>query len=66
MFIFDRCQHSQAVGTPAKYEQDIQQATTIMIILQNGENIQIVVVPPPQLYEAVCYAVGKSIIGGSG
>ena len=38
MFIFARCLRSSAVVTPAKYELDIIQVTTVFIIRKNWEN----------------------------
>ena len=38
MLIFARCLHSSAVVTPAKYELDIIQVTTVFIIRKNWEN----------------------------
>ena len=38
MFIFARCRRSSAAVTPAKYELDIIQVTTVLIIRKNWEN----------------------------
>ena len=38
MFIFVRCRRSTAAVTPAKYELDIIQVTTVFIIRKNWEN----------------------------
>ena len=38
MFIFVRCHRSTAAVTPAKYELDIIQVTTVFIIRKNWEN----------------------------
>ena len=38
MFIFARCLRSSAAVTPAKYELDIIQVTTVFIIRKNWEN----------------------------
>ena len=38
MFIFARCLRSAAALTPAKYELDIIQVTTVFIIRKNWEN----------------------------
>ena len=38
MFIFVRCLRSSAAVTPAKYELDIIQITTVFIIRKNCEN----------------------------
>ena len=55
MFIFDRCHRSSAAETPVKYEHDIQQVTSVSIILSKWENsgmqdIHIGLVTPPPLY----------------
>ena len=38
MFIFARCLRSSAAVTPAKYELDIIQVTTVLIIRKKWEN----------------------------
>ena len=38
MYTFARCLRSSAVVTPAKYELDIMQVTTVLIIRKNWEN----------------------------
>ena len=38
MFTFARCLRSAAAVTPAKYELDIIQVTTVLIIQKNWEN----------------------------
>ena len=38
MFIFDMCLRSPAALTPAKYELDAIQVTTVFIIRKNREN----------------------------
>ena len=38
MFIFARCLRSSAAVTPAKYELDIVQVTTVLIIRKKWEN----------------------------
>ena len=37
MFIFTMFHHSCPTGTPAKYEQDIQYKTSVLMILENAE-----------------------------
>ena len=53
MFIFARCLRSAAAVTPAKYELDIIQVTTVFIIRKNWENKREIiglVTPTPELY----------------
>ena len=38
MFIFARCLRSSAAVTPAKYEPDIVQVTTVLVIRKKWEN----------------------------
>ena len=38
MFIFARCLRSSAAVTPAKYELDVIQVTTVLIIRKKWEN----------------------------
>ena len=38
MLIFARCLHSSAAVTPVKYEYDIIQVISVLIILKNWEN----------------------------
>ena len=55
MFIFARCRRSSAAVTPAKYELDIIQVTTVLIIRKNWENNGTekigLVTPTPDLIE---------------
>ena len=57
MFIFARCIRSSAAVTPAKYELDIIQVTTVFIIRKkwenNGTEKIALVTPTPALYQTV-------------
>ena len=64
MFIFARCHRSSAAVTPAKYELDIIQVTTVLIIQKKWENNGMekigLVTPTPGLYSTD--ATGQCIL----
>ena len=53
MFIFVRCLRSSAAVTPVKYQHDIIQVTSVLIILNNWQNNRMekidLVTPTPDL-----------------
>ena len=60
MFIFARCLRSSAAVTPAKYELDMIQVTTVFITRKNWENNGTekigLVTPTPELEDLIIHA----------